>query len=237
MTSSPPPRASRTGPILLSLLPAVLLLLALAAVVVGSPTIRTEFATAWGLLLQGKPEAIREWLLGFGAWAPVVSGLLQIATSVFPPGPSFLLGIVNAMLYGPWLGGLLTLSTALVAAAVCFGIARVVGRPGVERLVSEEKLRRMDDFMARRGMIAVFLGRLIPFINPDLVSYAAGVTGIRWVPFLVSMAAGSVPSTVFYSVVGATALEATGTVVLMVAASTLLPLLLLLLYRRRVPDG
>jgi uncharacterized membrane protein YdjX (TVP38/TMEM64 family) len=226
-------RRSRTGPVALSLLPAVLLGVALTILLVRSPELRSEFSLAWSLLIQGEPEALQAWLLDFGVWAPVVSGLLQIVTSVFPPGPSFLLGIVNAMVFGPVLGGLLTFGTALVAAAVCFGIARLIGRPGVERLVSEEKLRRMDDFMARRGMLAIFLGRIIPFINPDLVSYAAGVTGIRWLPFLVAMAAGSFPSTVFYSIIGAAAVETTGWIVGLVVASTLVPLVLLWIYRRR----
>jgi uncharacterized membrane protein YdjX (TVP38/TMEM64 family) len=94
----------------------------------------------------------------------------------------------------------------------------------------------VDGFMARRGMLAVFAGRLIPFINPDLVSYAAGVTGIRWLPFLLAVGAGAVPSTLFYSVVGVTAVETTGWVVVMVAVATLAPLLLLFLARKRLPE-
>ncbi len=199
-----------------------------------NPSLRAEFLQVWHLLWAGEPEALRNWLRGFGFWAPLVSAYLQVATSIFPPGPSFLLAIANAMVFGAVLGGLLTFGTALVAAAACFAIARSIGRPGVARIVSAERLDRMDRFMERRGMIAVFVGRIVPFINPDLVSYAAGVTGIRWLPFLAAMAAGTVPSTLFYTLVGAWALEATGWVLLAVGASTLLPLLGLLLYRRRL---
>jgi uncharacterized membrane protein YdjX (TVP38/TMEM64 family) len=92
----------------------------------------------------------------------------------------------------------------------------------------------MDGFMERRGLLAVFLGRLIPFINPDILSYGAGVTGIRWVPFLLAMGAGALPATIFYSLVGAFAFEAAGWVVALVAASTLLPLAVLWLYRDRL---
>lgn len=226
-------RRSRTGPVALALLPTLLLVGAVVAVVGLNPGLRGEFLVAWGLLWDGEPERIREWLLGFGPWAPAVSAGLQVATSVFPPGPSFLLGIANAMVFGPLLGGILTFGSALLAAAICFGIARIVGRPGVELVVSEASLARVDNFMARRGMVAVFLGRLIPFINPDLVSYGAGVTGIRWVPFLVAMAAGTLPSTVFYTMVGAWAVETTGWVLLAVGVASLLPFLLLLLFRRR----
>jgi uncharacterized membrane protein YdjX (TVP38/TMEM64 family) len=199
-----------------------------------NPSLRHEFLAAWDLLWAGEPEALRAWLLGFGAWAPLVSVYLQVATSIFPPGPSFLLAIANAMVFGPLLGGLLTFSSALLAASVCFGIARVVGRPGVARIVSEERLARVDAFMARRGILTVFLGRIIPFVNPDLVSYGAGVTGIGWIPFLAAMAAGTVPSTLFYTLVGSFALEATGWVLAGVGAFSVVPLLLLLLFRRRL---
>jgi uncharacterized membrane protein YdjX (TVP38/TMEM64 family) len=232
--SQAPSSGDRTLPIALSLIPLVLLVLAAAGLVLFSEGFRGELVVAWDLMRAGDPEGVRDWLLGFGGWAPLMSALLQVATSVFPPGPSFLLGIANAMVFGMVLGGLLTFVTQLGAAAVCFGIARVVGRPGVERLVSTESLARVDGFMRRRGVVAVFLGRLIPFINPDLVSYAAGVTGIRWAPFMLAVGAGAVPSTLFYSVIGATALEATGWVVGAVTVSTVLPLFLLLLFRRRI---
>lgn len=219
-------------PAALAALPALLLVGGVLVLVAGNPVLRGEFLLAWELLWEGEPEALREWLLSHGAWAPVLSALLQVATSVFPPGPSFLLAIANAMVFGAFWGSLLTLATALLAAAVCFGIARGVGRPGVERIVSVERLERVDGFMERRGMLAVFLGRLVPFINPDLVSYAAGVTRIGWIPFLVAMTAGTVPSTAFYTLVGTAAVEATGWVVVAVGIGSLGPLLLLLLFRR-----
>ncbi|MEX2530722.1 MAG: TVP38/TMEM64 family protein [Gemmatimonadota bacterium] len=231
-----PGGGGRSKPLALSLVPALLLAAGFGLLVATSARFRSELVTAGALLRHGDAVGLQDWLLGYGFWAPLVSGLLQVATSVFPPGPSFLLAIANAMLYGAVLGGLLTFVTALGAAAVCFGIARKVGRPGIERLVSRSKLERMDAFMQRHGILAVFLGRLIPFINPDIVSYAAGVTRIGWVPFLLAVGAGAFPSTVFYSVVGAAALEMAGWVILMVAVSTIVPLILLAWFWRRFFD-
>lgn len=222
---------SRTGPLVLTLLPIVLVVGGVTLAVSLIPGVRREFLVVWDLLLQGEVEPLRIWLLSFGGWAPVISVLLQIATSVFPPGPSFLLAIANPMVFGAFWGGLLTLGSAILAAAICFGLARVLGRPWVARVVSSEKLDRMDGFMLRNGMFAVFLGRLIPFINPDLVSYAAGVTGLRWPPFLLAMTLGTIPSTLFYTVVAVTALESTGWVVGGVVALSVLPLLALVLLR------
>lgn len=191
--------------------------------------------TAWALLWESDPDRIRAWIVGFGVWAPLASTALQTASSLIPVLPGFVLAIANAMIYGAVLGGALTFSSALLAGACCFGLARALGRPGVERIVSTESLARVDAFMERRGMLAVFLGRLIPFINPDIVSYAAGATAIRWGPFLVAMSAGALPATVFYSVVGAAASERSGAVVLMVTLAALVPLGILWLFRHRIP--
>jgi uncharacterized membrane protein YdjX (TVP38/TMEM64 family) len=242
--STPPEKAAGTRrplrgrgglPYVLAALPMMLLILGFLVLLWISPGLRGELVTAWDLLVHGDPEPLTDWLLQFGVWAPMVSALLQIATSIFPPLPSFLVAIANAMVYGVVLGGLLTFVTALAAAAVCFGIARLIGRPGVVRIISVESLEKMDGFMERRGLLAVFLARLIPFINPDVVSYAAGVTGIRWLPFLLAIAAGSVPATVFYSVVGAAAIESTPWVVGMVVASTFVPIILLVIFRKKLP--
>jgi uncharacterized membrane protein YdjX (TVP38/TMEM64 family) len=222
---------SRAGTLVLTLLPTLLLLAGVVIFVVLLPGVRQEFLVVWDLLVEGDVEPLRMWLLSFGAWAPLVSVLLQVATSVFPPGPSFLLALANPLIFGPFRGALLTLGSAVLAAGICFGLARVLGRPWVSHVVSPEKLARMDGFMARNGIFAVFLGRLIPFINPDLVSYAAGVTGIRWGPFLLAMALGTLPSTLFYTVIAITALEVTGWVIGGVVIVSILPLLLLVFLR------
>ncbi len=217
----------------LAVLPALLVAGVIAGLLLSHPGVRSELVTAWGLLTQGDAEPLRAWLQQFGFWAPVVSGLLQIVTSLFPPFPSFLVSIANAMLYGPLWGGILTWVTALLAAAACFALARFLGRPGVVRIVSAQSLERVDDFMDRQGLWAVFVARLIPFINPDVVSYAAGITRIRWGPFLVAIAAGSVPAVVFYSVVGGAAIKSTPWVAALVGVSTFLPVVLLWVYWRR----
>lgn len=193
-----------------------------------------EAREGWVLLLQGEAEGLRLWLLDFGVWAPIASGLLQILSSLVPLLPGFVLSIANAMLYGALMGGLLTFSTSLLAAGICFGIARAAGRPAVERVVSAQTLARVDRFLERRGWWAVFWGRLLPFINPDVVSYAAGLSRLGGMRFLGAMGAGALPATIFYSIIGATAIRAAPWAIAMVSAATLLPLFLIWYFREKI---
>jgi uncharacterized membrane protein YdjX (TVP38/TMEM64 family) len=191
--------------------PIVVTALAAAAVpYVLLPPLRAEVNAAVLLVARADIAPLREYLLGFGWWAPVISTLLQIVTSVIAPLPSFVVTFVNAMLFGLWWGALLSWTTALLAAAICFALARTLGRPLVERLVPRRALQGTDRFFARHGVLAVLVARLIPFVNPDVISYAAGLTEMRWRLFMLSIAAGSVPSTLLYSYLGSRGVTSVG---------------------------
>jgi uncharacterized membrane protein YdjX (TVP38/TMEM64 family) len=176
----------------------------------GLPELRQEVNTALELVVRADITPLRDYLLTFGAWAVVVSALLQLVTSVLAPLPSFVLSFANALLFGFWWGMLLTWTTALAAAAVCFGLARKLGRPVVERFTTRRALTAVDVFFERYGVYAVIVARLIPFVNPDVVSYAAGLTPLRWRAFLASIALASLPSTVLYSYLGARGVTSLG---------------------------
>ncbi len=90
----------------------------------------------------------------------------------------------------------------MVGAALCFAIARALGRPLVERLVGEAPLAKSDSIFERYGTHAVLIARLIPLISFDVVSYAAGLTSIGFLPFMVATGIGQLPATVVYSLLG-----------------------------------
>jgi uncharacterized membrane protein YdjX (TVP38/TMEM64 family) len=199
------------------------------------PELRGEVNRAVLLAARADIAPIRDYILAFGWWAPVISVALQLLTSIIAPLPSFVVTFVNALLFGFWWGALLTWSSALVAAAICFAMARSLGRPVVERFAPGRALAGTDRFFQRHGVLAVLVARLIPFINPDVLSYAAGLTVMRWRLFLLSVAAGSVPSTLLYSWLGSRGVTQVGWLLLPLVALGLLTLGGALLGGRRSP--
>jgi len=195
----------RTGLIVVAAATLAALLLYLA-----SPALRAEVNAGVALAARADIAPLRDYLLGFGVWAVVASATLQLLTSIIAPLPSFVLAFVNAMLFGFAWGSLLTWTTALGAAGVCFGMSRVMGRPVVERFVSGRALDAADHFFHTHGVAAVLVARLIPFINPDVISYAAGLTAMRWRPFVLAVGIGSVPSTLLYSYLGSRGVTSVG---------------------------
>ena len=57
--------------------------------------------------------------------------------------------------------------------------------------------------MDRHGGVAILVSRLVPGAPGDFISYFAGLTGLRWRPFLWGTALGGVPNAIAYSAVGA----------------------------------
>ncbi|MDF9407646.1 TVP38/TMEM64 family protein [Pelotomaculum isophthalicicum JI] len=146
--------------------------------------------------------AMKYYILSFGIWAPVVSFFLMVFQSVAAPLPAFVITFANAALFGWVKGALLSWSSAMCGAALCYGIARFYGRSVVERFTSKFALEEADRFFERYGKYAILIARLLPFVSFDVVSYAAGLTSIGFWEFFWATGLGQLPATLVYSYVG-----------------------------------
>lgn len=146
--------------------------------------------------------AMKEYILSFGIWAPVVSFLLMVFQSLVAPLPAFVITFANAALFGWVKGAILSWSSAMAGAVLCFWIARQYGRGVVEKLVSAYALEKADRFFAQFGKYAVLIARLLPFVSFDIVSYAAGLTSMGFWEFFWATGIGQLPATIIYSYVG-----------------------------------
>lgn len=146
--------------------------------------------------------AMKYYILSFGIWAPVVSFALMVFQSVMAPLPAFVITFANAALFGWVKGALLSWSSAMCGAAVCYWLARLYGRSVVEKLTTKFALEEVDGFFQRHGKYAILIARLLPFVSFDVVSYAAGLTSIGFWEFFWATGLGQLPATLVYSYVG-----------------------------------
>jgi uncharacterized membrane protein YdjX (TVP38/TMEM64 family) len=214
---------------------ALTLALALLALLSAWPPFRAGLVETGRLLVAGDLPAVREHLRGFGPWAPLVSFALILGQAVVAPLPSFPVIYANGLLFGTFWGGLLSWTSVHASAALCFGLARLWGRPLVERVASPAALRRADALFERYGVFAVLLGRLLPVTAFDLLSYAAGLTPMRLLPFLAATAVGMTPATFLMAAAGDLGRRALGPLV--VAALLIGALAGLLLWMRPAPGS
>lgn len=166
------------------------------------PSVQTAIKKAFFILRMMDIEAIKGYILSFGVWAPIVSFLLMVFQSIIAPLPAFLITFANAGLFGWIKGTILSWSSAMVGAALCYYISKLYGRNAVEKLTSKNALKSVDVFFERYGKYAVLIARLLPFVSFDIVSYAAGLTSMSFWPFFIATGLGQLPATIVYSYIG-----------------------------------
>ncbi len=190
------------------------------------PAIKINVNQAIFILKNVDVDLARGYILGFGIWAPVVSFLLMVLQSIAAPLPAFIITFANAGLFGWVKGALLSWTSSMAGAALCFFIAKFYGRTIVIKLTGRYALDSVDDFFDRYGKYTILIARLLPFISFDIVSYAAGLTSMSFFSFFVATGIGQLPATIIYSYIGSMLTGTTKTIVvgllILFAISTLI---------------
>ena len=168
------------------------------------PSIKAKTNEAFSTISKLDTDVVVAYLRSYGKQAAVVSFVLMILQSIAAPIPAFLITLSNAAIFGWVKGAMLSWSSAMAGAALCFFLARALGRDAVERLTSKGAMESVDVFFERYGKYAILICRLLPFVSFDFVSYGAGLTNMGFWPFFIATGIGQLPATIVYSYVGGT---------------------------------
>ena len=174
------------------------------------PSVKHVMNQVFKMFASGDFAVVRDFVASYGAYAALISFLLMIFQSIAAPLPAFLITFANANLFGWWQGAILSWSSAMAGAAVCFFIARILGRDVAEKLTSKAGMQQIDTFFEKyfQGYYTaerkktIFFIFLIPGTPKDVLSYAAGLTSMSFISFFVATGVGQLPATIVYSYVG-----------------------------------
>ena len=166
------------------------------------PAVNTLINDIIKMFQTGNFASMRSFIAQYGAWAMLVSSLLMIFQSLAAPLPAFFITLTNANLFGWWQGCILSFVSSMAGAALCFYIARILGRDVVEKICTKGALKQIEDFFAKYGKKCILVARLLPFISFDVVSYAAGLTAMDFWGFFIATGIGQMPACIVYSYVG-----------------------------------
>ncbi len=149
-----------------------------------------------------QPETVRDAILALGCWGPPLY-ILANAVRPFLFFPALVLAVAGGLAFGPLVGTVyLVLGTALGAALV-FAAARLLGRGWFERArPAWLPLAGRDAHFAGRGFRTILLLRLAPILPWDAVSVLAGLSAVRFRPYLAATVLGSLPGALAFSYCG-----------------------------------
>lgn len=144
--------------------------------------------------------------LATSAWGP----LLYIIVYTLRPLlllPASLLTISGGLLFGPALGVLVVVVGSNLSASVAYLVGRFFGQSvlpvsGTSDGPLAGLVQRYAERMRRSGFTTILTMRVL-FLPYDLVNYLAGLLQIRYGPFLLATALGSLPATVALVLAGA----------------------------------
>ncbi|MBF0628478.1 MAG: VTT domain-containing protein [Magnetococcales bacterium] len=165
---------------------ALLLIAAIAGMLLNRDTLDATRLEMW----------VRDW-----GWMgkPAFVGIYALATLLFLPGS--LLTLTAGALFGPWLGGLLSLLGATLGASLSFLIARHLAGAWVTEKAGE-KLTRLLNGVDAEGWRFVAFTRLVPIFPFNLLNYALGLTRIRFLPYALTSLICMIPGGMAYAWLG-----------------------------------
>ncbi len=166
------------------------------------PMVRSKVNWLFMLFRSMSVDMIVGYVRSFGIYAVLVSFLLMMFQSLIAPLPAFLITFANAAIFGWWQGAILSWTSSMAGAALCFYLAKILGRDAIEKLTSKFALDSVDKFFEQYGRHTIIICRLLPFVSFDYVSYAAGLTSMAFIPFFLATGIGQLPATIIYSYVG-----------------------------------
>jgi len=113
-----------------------------------------------------------------------VAGLLMV--------PVLLLIGVTGIVFGPLAGVLYAIGGTMLSAVITYGIGRWLGKDTVNRMLGS-RVRRMQNHIAKRGIVAVAVIRLFPVAPFTVVNVIAGAFHIPFRDYLIGTMLGMVP--------------------------------------------
>jgi phospholipase D1/2 len=106
--------------------------------------------------------------------------------------PITMLIIATGMAFGPLLGFTYALVGCLVSAALTFSIGSLVGRETMRRLAGRH-VSRLSHRLARHGLTAILIVRILPVAPFTIVNIMAGASEVRFRDFILGTFLGMLP--------------------------------------------
>ena len=141
----------------------------------------------FGLMLA-RAGNLRDWILTFGAMAPVVYIGVFSLQILIAPLPGQFLGVMGGYLFGVLLGSLYSILGLTMGAGLAIWLARRFGRPLLERFFDPLQISLWEKKMRTRSGFTWWLLFLFPV--PDVIFYAAGLSSTSLRTLIIALLAG-----------------------------------------------
>lgn len=161
-----------------------------------------------------------------------------IATLLVLPSTAF--NLLGGAIFGGAVGLFLTSTAALISAIAAFGLARWLGKDYVERFIPKD-LDKLNQQLRLGGLSYTFASRLLPLIPYGVVSFAAGLSQIRYQDYILGTLIGTPLGLAPFVWLGSSGVRALSShdLLPLIISSTVIAVLIAIAtwYQQRQPDA
>jgi uncharacterized membrane protein YdjX (TVP38/TMEM64 family) len=154
-------------------------------------------------------ENAHRYIAQAGPLAPLIFVPICALSLILAPLSGSSVYIVGGALFGKGYGFVLSLAATLLGCNANFWISRLFGRKVAARFIGHSNMDELDQTMQRiKSHHSVFYMAIIMPLSQDIVSYAAGLTKLRYRDFLVALLISAPVIVGAYIFLGTSLLEA-----------------------------
>jgi uncharacterized membrane protein YdjX (TVP38/TMEM64 family) len=177
---------------------------------------------------------MRLWIEHAGVWAPLVYVGLKASTYVIAPLSGTPVKLAGGALFGFWEGAALGLIGDTLGASLNFWIARLFRDRGIKRLAGRKAIKQIQELTEHAGgWRALLAARLVLASLYDFISYAAGISSLRFKEFFLVTVLAGIPASLWAAWIGNTAATHSSVLYVLFVASAVGLLVLFSMHRGR----
>ena len=175
------------------------------------------------------------YLRSYKGYSAIVFVLIQVLQIVISVLPGEVMEFAAGSLFGFPLGLLLTFIGCLIGTTIVFYLAKFLGADAVRRIAGENRMQEyIEKLNSEKAYILVFILYLLPGIPKDILCYIAGISSMRFKPFLLLSSVARIPGICGCLLFGTMYMQKNYTFMIGLAAATGIILVLCFLFRERL---
>lgn len=134
-----------------------------------------------------KIDRLVEFIEGLGGWGYLVYFIIQVLQVVILPIPAVVCYVPGSLIWGPVNATLIASAGVITGSVISYFIGKVCGKPAVVWIAGSENVEKYAPYLAKRGKVLFVIMQILPFFPDDILCMLAGLTGMNFAFFSVSI--------------------------------------------------
>ncbi len=135
-----------------------------------------------------KTQRLVEIIQGLGVWGYLVYFLVQVLQVVVLPLPAVVCYLPGVGIWGPLTATLIASAGVITGSLIAYFIGKLCGKPAVVWIAGKENTEKYTSILSKRGKGLFVIMQVLPFFPDDIICIVAGLTGMNFIFFIVTIA-------------------------------------------------